>query len=80
MYSLLYAATNGAFDIVPLEKIEIAKDTLLRELKAKHEKVITAVNTGDKPTDAQNETILKVATTIADSYGEKKPMKEAATK
>src|ERR1700727_1379428 len=25
MYSLLYAATNGAFDVVPLEKIEIAK-------------------------------------------------------
>jgi F-type H+-transporting ATPase subunit alpha len=78
MYSLLYAATNGAFDVVPLEKIEIAKDTLLRELKSKHEKITSAVNTGDKPSDAQNETILNVATTIANSYSDKKPAKEAA--
>ena len=80
MYSLLYAATNGAFDGVPLDKIEITKDTLLRDLKSKHAKVVEAVNTGDKPTDAQNETILKVAQTIADSYGEKKPANDAEKK
>jgi F-type H+-transporting ATPase subunit alpha len=80
MYSLLYAATNGALDGVPLDKIEIAKDTLLRDLKSKHSKVIEAVNTGDKPTDTQNETILKVAQTIADSYGETKTAKDAEKK
>ncbi|MDB5184399.1 MAG: synthase subunit alpha [Candidatus Saccharibacteria bacterium] len=68
MYSLLYAATNGAFDSVPVEKIGTASEALLRELKAKHGKVTDAVNTGDKPTDAQNETILKVATSVASSY------------
>jgi len=78
MYSILYAATNGAFDIVPLEKIEAAQTALLRELKSKHIKVIDAVNTGDKPTDAQNDAILKVAKTIAASYVDKAAKKETA--
>src|SRR6202012_2248807 len=30
MYSVLYAATNVAFDVVPLEKIEVAREALLR--------------------------------------------------
>jgi F-type H+-transporting ATPase subunit alpha len=68
MYAILYAATNGAFDVVPLDKVDAAREALLRELKNKHAKVIDAINTGDKPTDAQNETVLKVATTIFDSY------------
>ena len=68
MYSSLYAATQGAFDAVPLEKIEAAEAALHRELKAKHAKLTEALNTGDKPTDDQNAALLKVATTIADSY------------
>jgi F-type H+/Na+-transporting ATPase subunit alpha len=68
MYASLYAATNGAFDAVPVEKIKLAQDALLRELKSKHAKLIKAVNTGDKPTDAQNEELLKVANSIADTY------------
>ena len=77
MYSILYAATNGAFDKVPLEKIEAAQEALLRDLKSKQAKLIEAVNTGDKPSDAQNATILKVANSVAASYGEKVPNKEA---
>ncbi len=68
MYSSLYAATQGAFDSVPLEKIEAAEQSLHRELKSKQAKLIEAIDTGDKPTDAQNETILKVAKTVAASY------------
>ena len=78
MYAVLYAATNGAFDKVPLEKIEVARDTLLRELKSKQPKLVEAVNTGDKPTDDHNETILKIANTIAASYIEEPAKKEAA--
>ena len=77
MYSILYAATNGAFDKVPLDKIEAAQEALLRDLKSKQAKLIEAINTGDKPSDAQNATILKVANSIAASYGEKVPNKEA---
>ncbi len=68
MYSSLYAATQGAFDSVPLEKIKPAEEALHRELKSKHVKLTEALNTGDKPTDAQNDTVLKVAKAIADSY------------
>jgi F-type H+/Na+-transporting ATPase subunit alpha len=72
MYSTLYAANTGAFDSVPLEKIKQAEAAMHRELKSKHAKVIEAINTGDKPTDAQNEAVLKVAKSVADGYKETK--------
>ena len=68
MYSSLLAATSGAFDKVPLDKIKVAEDALHRELKAKHSTVIEAVNSGDKPSSDQQETILKVAKSVASSY------------
>jgi F-type H+-transporting ATPase subunit alpha len=68
MYTVLYAAINGAFDVVPLEKIEVARESLLREFKTKHTKLIEAINTGAKPTDEQNEEVLKVARSIAKQY------------
>jgi len=68
MYSVLYAANNGAFDIVPIEKIDVAREALLRELKSKHAKLVDAINTGDKPTDEQNEQVMKVAHDIAKQY------------
>jgi F-type H+-transporting ATPase subunit alpha len=70
MYALLYAATNGAFDKVPLDKIEASKDAVLRELKAKHEKLTEALNTGDKPTDAENDTVMKIAEQVAKTYAD----------
>jgi F-type H+-transporting ATPase subunit alpha len=68
MYASLYAANQGAFDDVPLEKIKPAEEALHRELEAKHAKLTEALNTGDKPTDAQNDTVLKVAKAIAGTY------------
>jgi len=68
MYSVLYAANNGAFDIVPIEKVDAAREALLRELKSKHAKLVDALNTGDKPTDEQNEQVMKVAHDIAKQY------------
>jgi len=78
MYASLYAATNGAFDAVPVEKIKATQEALLRELKSKQAKLIEAVNTGDKPTDVQNDTILKVAKSVAETYKStaKKAVKE----
>lgn len=72
MYASLYATTNGVFDSVPVEKIKTAEEALLRELKSKHAKVVETINTGDKPSDAHNETILKVAKSVAHSYSEAK--------
>ncbi len=72
MYASLYVATQGVFDKVPLEKIKQAEEALHRELKSKQAKLIEALNTGDKPTDAQNEAILKVAVSVMKSYEETK--------
>lgn len=68
MYASLLAATSGAFDKVPVEKIKTAESALHRELKAKHGKVVEALNTGNKPSDAENEAVLKVAKSVATSY------------
>jgi F-type H+-transporting ATPase subunit alpha len=70
MYSSLLATTRGVFDVVPLEKIKAAEEALFRELKSSHGKLIEALNTGDKPTDEQNEEVLKVAKDIAAEYAE----------
>jgi F-type H+-transporting ATPase subunit alpha len=68
MYTLLYAATNGCFDAVPIDKIHAAADALLREVKSKHAKLTETLNTGDKPSDADNETVLKAAKAVAKTY------------
>jgi F-type H+-transporting ATPase subunit alpha len=68
MYAVLYSANEGAFDIVPLDKIEAAREALLRELKNKHSKLVETLNTGAKPADKDNEAVLKVANQIARQY------------
>lgn len=72
MYASLYAAGQGAFDAVPVEKIKLAEEALHRELKSKHAKLTDALNTGDKPSDEQNATVLKVAKSVAETYKESK--------
>ena len=76
MYASLYAAGQGAFDHVPLEKIKPAEEALHRELKSKHAKLIEALNSGAKPTDDQNTQLLKVAKAVAETYKEVKKAKE----
>ena len=71
MYAMLLAATSGAFDTVPLDKIKAAEEALFRELTAKHKKLIETVNSGDKVADDAQKTILKIAKDIAKSYSEK---------
>lgn len=68
MYVSLYAASNGLFDKVPIEKVKAAQDSLLREFSDKHAKLIAAINTGDAPTSAHNDQILKVAGEILGRY------------
>jgi F-type H+-transporting ATPase subunit alpha len=70
MYAALLAATKGCFDKVPVEKIKVAEEALFRELTTKHEKLTHEINTGDKPSDAQNDVIVKVATSVASSYSD----------
>jgi F-type H+-transporting ATPase subunit alpha len=72
MYAALLAATKGALDKVPLDKIKDAEAALFRELKSKHAKTIDKINTGDKPSDEESAAVLKVAETIAASYAPEK--------
>lgn len=68
MYSSLLAVTSGCFDEVPLEKIKLAESAFLNELKSKHTKLVETLDKGDKPTDKDNEEVVKVAKDIAKTY------------
>ena len=78
MYAMLLAATHGVFDRIPLNKVEAAKDALLRELETKHGKLINEINSGDKPSEDHDEAVLKVAKTVAEGYVEKEAASESA--
>ncbi len=65
----LLAATKGIFDTIPTDKMKEAQSELIGLLETKHEAVVKALNTGDKPTDETIETIVKAAETVAHSFG-----------
>jgi F0F1-type ATP synthase alpha subunit len=68
MYTMLLAATNGAFDVVSVDKIKTAEASLLRELKNKHPKIVEHIDTGAEPSDEDREAILKLAHHVSESY------------
>jgi len=68
MYVTLLAATHGAFDKVPLEKIKLAQVALLRELSQRHAKLIPILNSGNKVAEEQDAIVIKVAKEVALSY------------
>jgi F-type H+/Na+-transporting ATPase subunit alpha len=76
MYTSLLAATSGEFDSVPVEKIKAAENSLLRELKQSHEKLISEINTGKEPSDEQRAAILSIAKKVANSYATSSVAKE----
>lgn len=80
MYAALTAVLEGCFDNVPLTKIRLARDSLLRELAQSHAKLTEEINTGAKPKDDTRETVIKVAKQVAASYSDKvdaKPKEKA---
>ncbi len=68
MYATLLAATEGAFDKVPLEKVKLAEANLLRELKHDHAKTVEKINSGDEPDDKTKKMIVDLANKITNSY------------
>ena len=78
MYVALLAATQGAFDKVPLEKVQAAKHALLHELSTKHAALTKAINTGDKPTEEQQAEVMKVANEVTAEYAVAPAKAEAA--
>jgi F-type H+-transporting ATPase subunit alpha len=79
MYASLLAATEGCFDKVPVDKIKLAEESLFRELKQKHAKLIENINTGDEPSASDREAVIKLANTLAATYTTTRPSKKEKT-
>jgi F-type H+-transporting ATPase subunit alpha len=65
---MLLAATKGAFDEVPTEKVNAAVHDLLTRMKQRHAKVVETLNEGSKPDDKTVEAVVKVAQEVAESF------------
>jgi F-type H+-transporting ATPase subunit alpha len=68
----LIAATEGAFDTVPVESIKKAQHALLTQLWSEYKKDMQKLNEGDKPSDDMKTLIVKKAQTVAKEYQEAK--------
>ena len=66
----LIAATEGAFDTVPVEHIKKAQHALLSQLWSEKRKDMETLDKGDKVDDKMKEIILKAAETVAKEYKE----------
>ena len=72
----LMAATEGAFDEVPVTSIKEAQASLLHQMHSEHRAAMTKLNDGDKPDDKLKATILKAAKEVADGYANKAEIKK----
>lgn len=67
----LLAATKGAFDAIPVDKIKAAQAELISSVEHDHKKIVESLNKGEKPADETIETVLKAAEKVAHSYAPK---------
>lgn len=65
---IVFSATEGAFDNVPVENLRAAQDAMLGDIEQHHKAVITELAKGDKPTDAAKKAIISSAEKIAKQY------------
>lgn len=66
----LIAATEGAFDTVPVEQIKKAQAALISQLGSENKKEMAELNKGDKPDDKMKKVILSQAEKVAKEYKE----------
>jgi F-type H+-transporting ATPase subunit alpha len=66
--AMLMAATSGAFDSVPTEKVAAAVHDLLARLHQHHAKLVETLNEGAKPSDETTEKVVDVAKEVAKSF------------
>ncbi len=67
----LLAATKGAFDTIPVDKVKAAQAELISSVESDNKKVVESLNKGEKPTDDVTAAILKTVEKIAHSYAPK---------
>ncbi len=69
----IIAATEGAFDGVPIESVKAAQEALLTNLEQHHKKIVDALESGSEVTDTDRKSIINVAAQVAKQYkGDKK--------
>ncbi len=73
----LMAATKGAFDKVPTDKMKEAQAELISLIEHDHKDVVKELNTGAKPTDELEKKVLAAAEKIAHSFVRKPKTVEA---
>ena len=66
----LTAATEGAFDSVPVNMIKKAQASLISQLWSEHKKEMQVLDAGDKVDDKMKDMILKQAEKVAKEYKE----------
>ncbi len=66
----LIAATNGAFDTIPVDKVKPAQHALLSQLWSEHKKSMQTLDTGDKYDDKLQDTVMQVAANVTKEYEE----------
>jgi len=72
----LLAANEGAFDVVPVEKIKEAQKNLLSNLNSQYKKEMAELNKGDQKVEGKmKDLILKVATDVASDFVVKEEVK-----
>ena len=64
----LMAATKGAFDGLPIDKVRPAQTEVISTIETDHKDVIDALNAGGKPDEELIAKVLKVAEKVAHSY------------
>ncbi len=65
----LLAANEGAFDVVPVEKIKEAQKSLLSTLHTQYKKEMTALDKGDQKVEGEvRDLILKIAKAVAADF------------
>ncbi|HEX3082107.1 MAG TPA: F0F1 ATP synthase subunit alpha [Candidatus Saccharimonadia bacterium] len=65
---MLLAATKGAFDGVPSDKVAAAVTDLLSRMKQSHAKIMDTLNEGSKPSDETVAEVVKIAEEVAKSF------------
>ncbi|MET1032881.1 MAG: F0F1 ATP synthase subunit alpha [Candidatus Saccharimonadales bacterium] len=71
----IMAATKGAFDEIPTEKVKDAQAELISLLDDKHKDAVKTLNNGDKPTEEIEKAVMAAAEKVAKSYVVKKTVK-----
>jgi len=70
MYASLLSASAGCFDRVPVKKINLAVDSLFREIESNHKTIIQQISDGSEATEDNQKKIIEICNKIAASYVE----------